>query len=125
MADEREDLPTFDEFGDIVETIQTDQEGATYSQPRKFIGPKFRGRAPEIKGEEYADLRTLDEILQASTAERSQDVNVITSVTGAILSGLVKIPYGFASLTAEISDALKEDDIKLSQGNAAKLKTPY
>ena len=122
MADEREDLPTFDEFGDIVETIQTDQEGATYSQPRKFIGPKFRGRAPEIKGEEYADLRTLDEILQASTAERSQDVNVITSVTGAILSGLVKIPYGFASLTAEISDALKEDDIKLSQGNAAKLE---
>jgi hypothetical protein len=86
MADEREDLPNFDEFGDIVETIQTDQEGLDYSQPRKWIGPKFRGRPPEIKGEEYADLRTLDEIIAAGTAERSQDIDVFTSVTGALLS---------------------------------------
>jgi len=125
MADEREDLPTFDEFGDIVETIQTDQEGTTYSQPRKWIGPKFRGRPPEIKGEEYADLRTLDEIIAAGTAERSQDINVLTSVTGALLSSLVKIPYGFVSLTIEIADALKEDNIKLSEGDAAKLEKTF
>jgi hypothetical protein len=125
MADEREDLPTFDEFGDIVETIQTDQEGLDYSQPRKWIGPKFRGRPPEIKGEEYADLRTLDEIIAAGTAERSQDINVLTSVTGGLLSGLVKIPYGFLSLTTEIADALKEDNIKLSEGYAAKLEKTF
>jgi hypothetical protein len=97
VADERQDLPIFDEFGDIVETIQTDQEGANYSQPRKWIGPKFRGKTPSIEGEEYADNRSISSIIDASLAERDQEANVFTSVTGALLSGLVKIPYGVVS----------------------------
>jgi hypothetical protein len=122
VADERQDLPIFDEFGDIVETIQTDQEGANYSQPRKWIGPKFRGKTPSIEGEEYADNRSISSIIDASLAERDQEANVFTSVTGALLSGLVKIPYGVVSLTAEIADALREDNIPLDQGYAAKLE---
>jgi len=122
MADEREDLPNFDEFGNVVEDITQQQEGLTYIEPKKFIGPKFVGKSPEIQREEYADVRSLDEILASSATERSQDVNIITSITGGILSGLVKIPYGFVSLTAEIMDALGEDGIKLSQGKAAKLE---
>ena len=120
MAEEREDLPTFDEFGTVVEDITKQQEGLQYSAPRKQIGPKFRGSIPSIIGEEFVDTRSLDEILQASQVERDQEVNTFTSVTGALLSGLIKIPYGALSLTAEIADALKEDDIKLSEGYAAK-----
>jgi hypothetical protein len=125
MAEEREDLPTFDEFGTVVEDITKQQEGLQYSAPRKQIGPKFRGSIPPIIGEQFVDTRSLDEILQASQVERDQEVNTFTSVTGALLSGLIKIPYGALSLTAEIADALKEDDIRLSEGYAAKLEKTF
>ena len=53
-------------------------------------------------------------------AEDNNEVSVGESVSNAILSGAIKIPYGWAQLTAEIMDAVG-DDVPVDQTNVAKL----
>ncbi len=54
------------------------------------------------------------------SAEDNNEVSLSTSVSNAVLSGLIKIPYGWAQLTAEIKDAIG-DDVPIDQTNVAKL----
>ena len=53
-------------------------------------------------------------------AEDNNEVSVSESVSNAIVSGTIKIPYGWAQLTAEIMDAVG-DDVPVDQTNVAKL----
>ena len=53
-------------------------------------------------------------------AEDNNEVSVSESVSNAIVSGAIKIPYGWAQLTAEIMDAIG-DDVPVDQTNVAKL----
>jgi hypothetical protein len=53
-------------------------------------------------------------------AEDNNEVSLSTSVSNGIVSGLIKIPYGWAQLTAEIKDAVG-DDVPVDQTNVAKL----
>jgi hypothetical protein len=50
------------------------------------------------------------------------DVDPFTAFVGGVVDGTVKIPYGVASLTAEIMDALGEDNIPVDQGKVAQLE---
>jgi len=53
-------------------------------------------------------------------AEGNNEVSLSESVSNAIISGGIKIPYGWAQLTAEIKDAVG-DDVPLEETNVAKL----
>ena len=53
-------------------------------------------------------------------AEENNEVSLGESVSNAIVSGAIKIPYGWAQLTAEIKDAIG-DDVPLEETNLAKL----
>ena len=53
-------------------------------------------------------------------AEENNEVSLGESVSNAIVSGAIKIPYGWAQLTAEIKDAIG-DDVPVDQTNLAKL----
>jgi hypothetical protein len=50
------------------------------------------------------------------------DVDIFTAFVGGIIDGTIKIPYGLVNLTAEIADALREDDIPVDQGYVAQLE---
>ena len=50
------------------------------------------------------------------------DVDIFTSFVGGIIDGTIKIPYGLVNLTAEVADALREDDIPVDQGYVAQLE---
>ena len=50
------------------------------------------------------------------------DVDIFTAFAGGIIDGTIKIPYGLVNLTAEIADALREDDIPVDQGYVAQLE---
>ena len=53
-------------------------------------------------------------------AEENNEVSLSESVSNSIISGLIKIPYGWAQLTAEIKDAVGPD-VEMDQTNVAKL----
>ena len=53
-------------------------------------------------------------------AEGNNEVSLGESVSNAIIAGTIKIPYGWAQLTAEIKDAIG-DDVPLEETNVAKL----
>ena len=53
-------------------------------------------------------------------AEENNEVSLGESVSNAIISGTINIPYGWAQLTAEIKDALGPD-VPLEETNLAKL----
>ena len=53
-------------------------------------------------------------------AEENNEVSLGESVSNAIISGAIKIPYGWAQLTAEIKDAIG-DGVPLEETNLAKL----
>jgi hypothetical protein len=71
------------------------------------------------KGSPGFKKASIDKTLIES-AEDNNEVSLSTSVSNAVLSGLIKIPYGWAQLTAEIKDAIG-DDVPIDQTNVAKL----
>jgi len=50
------------------------------------------------------------------------EIGITESVTGALLSGAIKIPYGWANITAMIKDWAGEEGIPVDQSNVAKLE---
>lgn len=50
------------------------------------------------------------------------EVDIFTGFVAGIVDGTIKIPYGLVNLTAEIADALREDDIPIDQGYVAQLE---
>ena len=71
------------------------------------------------KGSPGFKKASIDKTLIES-AEDNNEVSLSTSVSNAVLSGLIKIPYGWAQLTAEIKDAIG-DDVPIDKTNVAKL----
>ena len=65
----------------------------------------------------YTDIKDKTIIKEA---EDNNEVSLSESVSNAIVSGAIKIPYGWAQLTAEIMDAVG-DDVPVDQTNVAKL----
>jgi hypothetical protein len=50
------------------------------------------------------------------------EIGITESVTGAVVSGLIKIPYGWANLTAMIADWAGEEGIPVDQMKVAQLE---
>ena len=75
------------------------EEAKKKKERRKEIS-ESSGQYKLIKQKEY-DLKENEEI--------NQEVGLATSVGNAIISGLIKIPYGWGTLTTEIQDALGEN----------------
>ena len=50
------------------------------------------------------------------------DVDPFTGFVAGVIDGTIKIPYGVVSLTAEIADALREDDVPVDKGYVGKLE---
>ena len=50
------------------------------------------------------------------------EIGITESVTGAVMSGLIKIPYGWANLTAMIKDWAGEEGVSVNESNVAKLE---
>ena len=53
------------------------------------------------------------------------EVGAFTAMLAGSVDGLIKIPYGFVQLGAEILDAFQEDDIPVDQGYAARLDKAF
>jgi len=86
------------------------EEAKEKKKRRKEI-EESTGTYKKIKQKEY-DIYEQEEI--------NQEVGLATSVGNAIVSGLIKIPYGWTTLTTEIQDALGED-VPLDQTKTAQL----
>ena len=130
---EQEDFPVFDEFGNIVEEIQKEQEGVTYKQPPRVKGVVEIPPPDEIqyKGSGWSEIgRVGERLIKAGKGEKLDEepasgYSAIEEFAAAIISGTIKIPKGFISLTAEIKDALGEDDIPVNEGFAAKFEKAF
>ena len=72
-------------------------EEAKEKKKRRQEIEESSGEYKLIKQKEY-DIQEEEEI--------NQEVGLATSVGNAIVSGLIKIPYGWTTLTTEIQDAL-------------------
>ena len=55
----------------------------------------------------------------------NNEVDAFTSTLGGIVDGVIKVPYGFVSLGAEILDAVREDDVPIEQSYAARLDKAF
>ena len=86
------------------------EEAKEKKKRRKEI-EESSGNYKITKQKEY-DLKEEEEI--------NQEVGLATSVGNAIISGGIKIPYGWATLTTEIRDALGED-VPLDETKTAQL----
>ena len=86
------------------------EEAKEKKKRRKEI-EESTGTYKKIKEKEY-DLKEEEEI--------NQEIGLATSVGNAIISGGIKIPYGWATLTTEIQDALG-DDVPLDETKTAQL----
>ena len=130
---EQEDFPVFDEFGNIVEEIQKEQEGVTYKQPPRVKGIVEIPPPDEIqyKGSGWSEIgRVGERLIKAGKGEKLDEepasgYSAIEEFAAGIISGTIKIPKGFISLTAEIKDALGEDGFPLDQGFAAKFEKAF
>ena len=65
-----------------------------------------------IKNQELAKINPEDNLEISSAA----------SMGAGIVDGIIKIPYGFVSLGAEIIDALNQDGVEVDQGAVAKVE---
>jgi len=130
--DTEKDFPIFDEFGNIVEEIQK-EEGLTYSAPKK---PSEKGivkvpPADEIqyKGSTWSAIGEMGERLyKAAKGEKlpepTSDYGMIEQFVSGVVSGTIKLPKGFISLTAELKDALS-DDVAVDKGWAARVEKEF
>jgi hypothetical protein len=50
------------------------------------------------------------------------DVDPFTGFVAGIVDGTIKIPYGLVNLTAEVADALREDDVPVDQSYVSQLE---
>ena len=53
------------------------------------------------------------------------EVGAFTAMLAGAVDGVIKVPYGFVQLGAEILDAFQEDDIPVDQGYAARLDKAF
>ena len=53
------------------------------------------------------------------------EVGAFTAMAAGAVDGIIKVPYGFVSLGAEILDAFQEDDVPIDQGYAARLDKAF
>ena len=53
------------------------------------------------------------------------EVGAFTAMLAGSVDGLIKVPYGFVQLGAEILDAFQEDDVPVDQGYAARLDKAF
>jgi|6_EtaG_2_1085325.scaffolds.fasta_scaffold03132_3 hypothetical protein len=118
---------------------------ATWAKKKKELDPTFafpsERRKNKTLAEEYEDKPIIDveknkiemagttgplDIEWESTGTSSNpfqsEVGLSESIAGAILSGTIKIPYGWVNLTAMIADWAGEKGIPVDQSNVAKLE---
>ena len=74
-------------------------EAKQKKERRKEIS-ESSGQYKLIKQKEY-DIQEEEEI--------NSEIGLATSVGNAIISGVIKIPYGWGTLTTEIQDAFRDD----------------
>ena len=53
------------------------------------------------------------------------EVGAFTAMAAGAVDGVIKVPYGFVQLGAEILDAFQEDDVPVDQGYAARLDKAF
>ena len=102
-------LDVFDEHG-WDEAFKFLEEAKEKKERRKEI-KESTGTYKIIKQKEY-DIKEDEEI--------NSEIGLTTSVGNAIISGLIKIPYGWTTLTTEIQDVLG-DDVPLDETKTAQL----
>ena len=80
----------------------------------------------ELQGDSFLSAGKLGRrIKERLTGEEVTDIGEVDPFTGfvaGIIDGTIKIPYGIVNLTAEIADALREDDVPVDKGYVAQLE---
>ena len=95
--------------GEVVKDFLFGPKGVELSGP---------GKAPKL-------FRRITERLEGVSEDQLEEIgetDVFTDFAAGIIDGTIKIPYGFVSLTAEIADAFREDDVPVDQGYVAQLE---
>jgi hypothetical protein len=95
--------------GEVVKDFLFGPKGVELSGP---------GKAPKL-------FRRITERLEGVPEDQLEEIgetDVFTDFAAGIIDGTIKIPYGLVNLTAEIADALREDDIPVDQGYVAQLE---
>ena len=80
----------------------------------------------ELAGDSFLAAGKLGRrIKERLTGEDLTDIEEVDPATGfvaGVIDGTIKIPYGIVNLTAEIADALREDDVPVDKGYVAQLE---
>ena len=109
-------LNIFDTPVSVSDTLKRIEEGREKEKVKQATEEAIDLYPKGSKG--FAEATKDKTILE--NAEENNEVSLGESVSNAIISGAIKIPYGWAQLTAEIKDAIG-DDVPLEETNLAKL----
>ena len=109
-------LNIFDTPVSVSDTLRRIEEGREKEKVKQATEEAIDLYPKGSKG--FAEATKDKTILE--NAEENNEVSLGESVSNAIISGTIQIPYGWAQLTAEIKDAIG-DDVPLEETNLAKL----
>ena len=98
----------------LGKTLETEYGEKDLKEHVKFASLSGSGDNKKIKNWWDSDGKTPDPF--------ESEIGITESVTGAVMSGLIKIPYGWANITAMIKDWAGEEDVPVDQSNVAKLE---
>ena len=98
----------------LGKTLETEYGEKDLKEHVKFASLSGSGDNKKIKNWWDSDGKTPDPF--------ESEIGITESVTGAVMSGLIKIPYGWANITAMIKDWAGEEGVPVDQSNVAKLE---
>ena len=105
---------------DTLQNRYGDKETTQVQDNKVIMAESSTMDVKEEDGKEIVEWQDKD---GKSSDPFNNPLSISSSVGFAIQSGLIKIPYGFANVTAMIMDLARKDDVPIDQSYVARLET--
>jgi len=124
IAKAEEELVSRPKVIDVPGLGLPDKERTTGEVVKDFLfGPKGvelsgPGKAPKL-------VRRIIERVEGVPEDQLEPIgetDIFTDFTAGVIDGTIKIPYGLVNISAEIYDALREDNVPVDEGAVATLE---
>ena len=95
-------------------------------QKLTFADVLFGPKGVELQGDSFLQSgklgRRIVERVKGEELTPIEDVDPFTGFVAGVVDGTIKIPYGVANITAEIVDALREEDVPVDKSAVAEVE---
>ena len=109
-----------DKEADTLQNRYGDKETTQVQDNKVIMAESSTMDVKEEDGKEIVEWQDKD---GKSSDPFNNPLSISSSVGFALQSGLIKIPYGFANVTAMIMDLARRDDVPVDQSYVARLET--